>query len=110
MSRNYTSSSPKRLHGVKRDCFNFYFTITIIIIIIIIITSCITTTTTSSSSNTVVVMVVVAVVMVAEAVAAVTAIVVHYVQFLKGNSCLCYFDLLVFVVYLCCICNWSSGC
>jgi hypothetical protein len=25
MSRSYTSSPPKRLHGVKRDCFTFYF-------------------------------------------------------------------------------------
>jgi hypothetical protein len=25
MSRSYTSSPPKRLHGVKRDCFTFTF-------------------------------------------------------------------------------------
>jgi hypothetical protein len=27
MSRSYTSSPPKRLHGVLKDCFTFTFTV-----------------------------------------------------------------------------------
>jgi hypothetical protein len=32
MSRSYTSSPPKRLHGVYRDCFTFYDIITFILL------------------------------------------------------------------------------
>jgi hypothetical protein len=53
------------------------------------------------------------VVIVAEAIAVVVVVaavvVMHCVQFLKETR-LCYFDLLGFVIYLCCICNWPFGC